>query len=89
MAAYLYVMRSSVTGQHHVGATSDLTGQVDSRRRVSSSDAPWECVYVEICNGLDEARTRVRHLESLEDREKGIRLLYTSRIASGPGRDGS
>ncbi len=85
MSAYVYVMRSTLTGKHSVGATDDLARRVASSRRLTISDAPWECVYVEICNGMDEAKNRVQYLRSLEDQEKGIRFLYSSRINSRPG----
>ncbi|MCB0711623.1 MAG: hypothetical protein KDD67_04760 [Ignavibacteriae bacterium] len=86
MSAYVYVMRSTLTGKHSVGVTADLARKVASSRRLTVSDAPWECVYVEICNGMDEAKDRVQYLKSLEDQEKGIRLLYSSRISTRPGR---
>lgn len=79
-------MRSTLTGKHSVGVTADLARKVASSRRLTVSDAPWECVYVEICNGMDEAKDRVQYLKSLEDQEKGIRLLYSSRISTRPGR---
>ena len=86
MSAYVYLMRSTLTGKHSVGVTADLARKVASSRRLTVSDAPWECVYVEICNGMDEAKDRVQYLKSLEDQEKGIRLLYSSRISTRPGR---
>ncbi len=82
MSAYVYVMRSTLTGKHSIGATTDLDKRVASTRRLSVSDAPWECVYVEICKGMDEARNRVQYLRSLEDKDKRVRFLYSSRISS-------
>ena len=84
MSAYVYVMRSTLTGKHSIGVTADLARRIASSRRLTVSDAPWECVYVEICNGMDEARNRVRYLRSLdnEDQDKGVKFLYTTRITS-------
>ena len=82
MSAYVYVMRSTLTGKHSIGATTDLDKRVASTRRLSVSDAPWECVYVEVYKGMDEARNRVQYLRSIEDKDKRVWFLYSSRISS-------
>ncbi len=85
MSAYMYVMRSSMTGCHSIGATSTLDENfhrlVNSSETLPTNEGPWECVYVEVCSGIEEAADRARTLNSLEDTEKGIELLYTSRIS--------
>lgn len=91
MAAYLYVMRSSLTGRHTVGATRTLDDQFARSLRSSETmpecDGPWECVYIEVHNRMEEANDRVRILNSLEDPDKGVQLLYTSRISSRNDRN--
>lgn len=94
MSAYVYVLRSSLTGRHAIGSTSDLEKQIVRytvpSRRVAASDAPWEFVYVEICDGMEQARERVQYLKTLQqgsDNEARIQVLYTSRVSSRHGDD--
>lgn len=91
MSAYMYVMRSAQTGEHAVGATSTLDENfhrlVNSSGSLPKNEGPWECVYVEVHDGMEEATDRARTLNSLEDPEKGVSLLYTSRISRGRGRE--
>ena len=85
MAAYLYVMRSSLTGRHSVGATRSLDDNFARSVRsetMPESDGPWQCVYIEVYNRMEEANDRVRTLNSLEDPDRGVQLLYTSRISN-------
>jgi predicted GIY-YIG superfamily endonuclease len=88
MSAYVYVMRSALTGRHSIGATAKLderfARRVHSAQKLSITEAPWECVYIEICNGLDEARQRAESLTAMEEDEGKVKLLYTSRINSRP-----
>lgn len=89
MAAYLYVMRSSLTGRHSVGTTRSLddnfAGSVGRSDTMPESDGPWQCVYIEVYNRMEEANDRVRTLNSLEDPDHGVQLLYTSRISNRNG----
>ena len=89
MAAYLYVMRSSLTGRHSVGATRSLDDNfvrtAGASETMPESDGPWQCVYIEVYSRMEEARDRVRTLNSLEDPDRGVQLLYTSRITTRNG----
>lgn len=93
MSAYVYVLRSSLTGRHTIGSTTDLEKKIarhsSSHQLLTTSGSPWECVYVEICDGLEEARKRVRHLKDLQvaegtKDEENIKVLYTARINTRP-----
>ncbi len=92
MPAYLYVMRSACTGRHAIGATRDLDDTfaqaLNTDRNLGAADAPWECVYIEICDGIEQAEGRVAEISKLEDPDQGVELLYTSRIRSQTGRGG-
>lgn len=82
MPSYLYVLRSAATGQHHIGSTNDLQRRIADYNRFSSralqrGDA-WECVYVEVMDSLEAARSRERYLKSIEGVGEKIRILYTS-----------
>jgi predicted GIY-YIG superfamily endonuclease len=95
MSAYVYVLRSSLTGRHAIGSTANLEQRIaqytSSPRQLATSEAPWECVYVEIMDGLDEARKRATYLKSLkapQGEEDPIRVLYTTRINSRPNGGG-
>ncbi len=82
MPAYVYVLRSAVTGQHYIGSTNNLNDRIAhynrSTDRTYRPGGPWECVYVEVCDKLEDARKRERHLRSLEGVDEKIRILYTS-----------
>jgi hypothetical protein len=89
MAAYLYVMRSSLTGRHSVGATRSLdenfARSIERSDTMPESDGPWQCVYIEVYNRMEDAKDRVKSLNSLEDPDRGVQLLYTSRISNRNG----
>lgn len=91
MSAYVYVLRSSLTGRHAIGSTANLEQRIaqytSSPRQLATSEAPWECVYVEIMDELDQARQRASYLKSLQPQgeDDPIRVLYTSRINSRLG----
>jgi predicted GIY-YIG superfamily endonuclease len=82
MPAYVYVLRSAITGQHYIGATRDLQAKIarhnDTSAMLSRPGGPLECVYVEVCENLDAARTRERYLKSLDGVDEKIRILYTA-----------
>ena len=82
MPAYVYVLRSSITGQHYIGSTKDLQAKMarhnSSASMVSRPGGPLECVYVEVCDDLDAARVRERYLKSLDGVDEKIRILYTA-----------
>jgi putative endonuclease len=83
MPAYVYVLRSAVTGQHFIGSTNNLQDRIARHNttinlRTSRPGGPWECVYVEVCDNLDSARTRERYLKSLDGVDEKIRILYTT-----------
>ena len=89
MSAYVYVLRSSLTGRHTIGSTSDLEKQIADysvpSRQVAAPDAPWQCVYVEICDGIEQAEERVRYLKRIQKEPKNesqIQVLYTTRVSS-------
>lgn len=91
MSAYVYVLRSSLTGRHAVGSTTDLEKQIVRHsllsRQLANSDSPWEFVYVEICDGMEQAKERVQYLKTLQgnpESEAQIQVLYTSRVSSRP-----
>lgn len=91
MPAYLYVMRSACTGRHEVGATVDLdlafAQGFGSTGNDGATDAPWECVYIEICDRIEQAKDRVAEITRLKDADNGIEFLYSSRIRTRPNRD--
>ncbi|MCE7935865.1 MAG: hypothetical protein DYG96_14910 [Chlorobi bacterium CHB2] len=82
MPAYVYVLRSTVTGQHFIGSTSNLQDRISHYNRTSGRTyrpgGPWECVYVEVCDKLEDARKRERHLRSLDGVDEKIKILYTT-----------
>lgn len=86
MASYVYVLRSPVTGQHLIGSTNDLHQRIARHNSFSSrayrSGNPWECVYVEVLDTIDDARKRERYLKSLDGVDEKIRIIY-----SLPSRD--
>ncbi len=87
MSAYVYVLRSAATGQHYIGSTRNLQQRIarhnESNIRLTRPGGPWECVYVEVCDTMESARVRERHLKSLDGVDEKIRILYTA-----PWRDG-
>ncbi len=89
MAAYVYVLRSSLTGQHHIGSTGNLQNKIARNnsvtRNIARPGGPWECVYVEVCDCLEDARSRERYLKSLEGLEEKIMILY-NRSSDHTGR---
>jgi putative endonuclease len=82
MPAYVYVLRSAATGQHFIGSTRNLQERIarhnDSYEKVIRPGVPWECVYVEVCDSMDAARNRERHLKSLEGVDEKIQILYST-----------
>jgi predicted GIY-YIG superfamily endonuclease len=82
MASYVYILRSATTGRHLIGSTNDLTDRVAKYNRTFTGGyrpgEPWECVYVEVCNNLGEARQRERHLKSMEGVDEKIQILYST-----------
>lgn len=82
MPAYVYVLRSAITGQHFIGATRDLQAKIarhnNATAMLSRPGGPLECVYVEVCESLDAARLRERYLKSLDGVDEKIRILYTA-----------
>lgn len=82
MPSYVYVLRSATTGQHLIGSTNDLERRIAdfnlrSARAFRRGDA-WECVYVEVCDNLEKARNRERHLKSLDGVDEKINILYSA-----------
>lgn len=82
MPSYVYVLRSAATGQHYIGSTNDLHRKIAAYNQLSSrafrmGDA-WECVYVEVCDNLERARTRERYLKSMDGVDEKIRILYST-----------
>lgn len=88
MPSYVYILRSASTGRHLIGSTNDLNARVAKYNPVFSGGyrrgEPWECVYVEVCDNLSEARQRERHLKSIEGVDEKIQILYS---APWRGRD--
>jgi|GEM_PF-2557505 len=86
MPSYVYVLRSAATGQHYIGSTNDLHRRISNYNHFSSRafqrGDTWECVYVEVCENLDSARSRERFLKSVDGVEEKISILYSS-----PARD--
>ena len=82
MSSYVYILRSASTGRHVIGSTNDIDSRVAKYNRVFSggfrTGEPWECVYVEVCDNLSEARRRERHLKSLEGVDEKIKILYSA-----------
>jgi putative endonuclease len=85
MSAYVYVLRSALTGQHYIGSTRNLQQRIArhnySNVKLTRPGGPWECVYVEVCDNLEAARHRERHLKSLDGVDEKIQILYST-----PGR---
>jgi len=84
MPSYVYVLRSAATGQHYIGSTNDLHRRIADYNQLSSrafrmGDA-WECVYVEVLDNLESARTRERYLKSVDGVDEKIRILYTTPV---------
>jgi len=86
MPSYVYVLRSAVTGQHYIGSTNDLNRRIANYNTFSSrafkTGDSWECVYVEVCDNLEAARSRERYLKSVDGIDEKIRILYST-----PSRD--
>lgn len=82
MSAYVYVLRSAATGQHYIGSTRNLQERIarhnNSYLKLTRPGGPWECVYVEVCDDLDSARLRERHLRSLDGVDEKITILYSA-----------
>ncbi len=82
MPSYVYVLKSAATGRHHIGSTNDLERRISDYNRYSSrayrqGDA-WECVYVEVMDNLEAARTRERFLNSVDGVDEKIKILYAA-----------
>ncbi len=81
MPSYVYVLRSAATGQHYIGSTNDLHRRIANYNhfatRAFQMGDTWECVYVEVCDDLEAARSRERYLKSVDGVEEKIRILYT------------
>lgn len=89
MAGYVYVLRSAFNGRHTIGSTGNLEEKLTrykSASRVGAPGGPWECVYVEVCDNLEQARGRERYLKSLDGIDEKISILYAARIK--PNREG-
>ena len=82
MPSYVYVLRSAATGQHYIGSTNDLHRRIANYNHFSSRafqrGDSWECVYVEVCDNLESARTRERYLKSVDGVEEKIKILYST-----------
>ncbi|HVZ41770.1 MAG: GIY-YIG nuclease family protein [Bacteroidetes bacterium] len=80
MSSYVYVLKSAATGQHYIGSTNNLERRITEYNRLSPRAAgagdTWECVYVEVCDDLDAARTRERYLKSIDGVDEKITILY-------------
>ena len=66
--AHFYVLRSLKTGRFYVGATSRLRERLDeyNRRQAKStrSGVPWEVVYTEVAETIQEAKAREQQVKS-------------------------
>ena len=79
----VYILKSKMNGSYYVGSCKDVQIRFDqhNRKLVSSTKryAPWDLIYEEMCDTLQEARKRERQIKAWKKRS-AIERLIASKI---------